>query len=163
VLTEDAFWSLIEVAWEDAPGMAPARARLASRTATEKDVAKLTEALETVVPSLRATLDALGADDLLFFDRMLERKLYELDRMDLHAKIGGSDEEFLAARAFVVVMGRPHYDAVRQDPGAAVEGGLCEPLSYLATELYESKYGEFPTSDISRESGSNPHGWPNLS
>ena len=38
----------------------------------------------------------------------------------------------------------------------------CEELCYLPTHVYEQRFGEMPRSDISRESGSNKAGWPDL-
>jgi carboxy-terminal domain RNA polymerase II polypeptide A small phosphatase len=43
----------------------------------------LVEALEEVIPSLVTTLEQLSQDDLLTFDQILERKLFEIDRAEV--------------------------------------------------------------------------------
>jgi hypothetical protein len=48
----------------------------------------------------------LPGDELATFDRILERQLYEIDRADIHAATGGSDDGFLYSRGFVVALGQ---------------------------------------------------------
>ena len=53
-----------------------------------------------VVPALQAALDLLPKDELLQFDRILERKLYDIDRSEIHEYTDGSDDGFLYCRGF---------------------------------------------------------------
>jgi hypothetical protein len=48
----------------------------------------------------------LPGSDLASLDRVLERKLYDIDRADIQAVTDGSDGGFLYARGFIVAMGR---------------------------------------------------------
>jgi hypothetical protein len=52
------------------------------------------------------TAAGLPGDELATFDRILERQLYEIDRADIHAATGGSDDGFLYSRGFVVALGQ---------------------------------------------------------
>jgi hypothetical protein len=103
----------------------------------------------------------LPGGELTSLDRVLERKLYDIDRADIQAVTDGSEDGFLYARGFIVAMGRDFYDAVASDPEAAVLGAECEEMCYFFADLYRERFGEFPEtgSGISRESCSNTTGW----
>ncbi len=47
-------------------------------------------------------LDKLPAEELLAFDRILERNQYDIDCAEIHENIDGSDDGFLYARGFIV-------------------------------------------------------------
>ena len=122
-MDENRFWAMIEAAWGAAGGKAKPRQRLAEGKLSAGRAYALQEALEEeVAPALREQLDALSADELLAFDRILERKLYDLDRADIHERTDGSDDGFLYCRGFIVGMGRAYYEAVRANPDVAVDG-----------------------------------------
>ena len=83
-------------------------------------------------------LDALGglcqglpAGELIALDRVVERKLWEIDRADVHAVIGGSDDGFLYARGFTVAMGREFHGCVAGDPQMGVPWAECEEMCCL--------------------------------
>jgi hypothetical protein len=97
----------------------------------------------------------------LSLDRVLERKLHDIDRADIQAVTDGSDDGFLYARGFIVAMGRNFYDAVASDPQVAVRDAECEEMCYFFAHLYRERFGEFSDtgSGISRESCSNATGW----
>jgi hypothetical protein len=165
-MDDEQFWRMIEEAWQAAGGCEDVRAALASGQLTwdrgQDHWERLWPALEQSASALRRQLEQLPAADLLSFDRMLERKLYDLDRQEIHAATDGSDDGFLYARGFIVAMGRNYYEAIRDDPGKALPDLWCEEICYLPALLYLDKYGEMPKSDITRESGANPDGWPDL-
>jgi hypothetical protein len=159
-MNEKRFWSMIEDAWRDADGAAAARRKLAQGKLDEDAAMDLADqALEEFVPALQASLQALTKDELLKFDRILERKLYEIDRADIQEHTDGSDDGFLYARGFIVAVGQAYYDAVRANPSQAVMDAECEDMCYLSFHVYAGKFGEMPDSDISRETGSNKAGW----
>ena len=58
--------------------------------------------------------------------------------------------------------GRDFYEAVTHNPAVAVPDGECEAMCYLFAQLHEEHFGEWPDtgSGITRESTSNPTGWP---
>lgn len=159
-MDENRFWAMIEAAWGTAGGKAKSRQRLAEGKLSEGQAYKLQEVLEEeVAPALREHLDALPADELLAFDRILEQKLYDIDREDIHERTDGSDDGFLYCRGFIVGVGRAYYEAVRANPDRAVTDAECEEMCYLSWHMHHEKFGEVPSSGISRESFSNPAGW----
>ena len=160
-MDEARFWSMIEDAWNSAGGKVKARAKLAAGKLAEEKAAELQEALDDdVVPALEAQLRRLSADELLAFDRVLERKLYAIDRAEVQEHTDGSDDGFLYARGFIVAAGRGYYDAVDATPSVALMNLECEEMCFLSTNVYQEKYGELPASEISRGSHSNAAGWP---
>jgi hypothetical protein len=157
---ENRFWVMIEAAWDAAGGNAESRQRLAVGKLSEDQACALEEALEEeVAPALREQLAALSADELLAFDRILERKLYDIDRADIHEHTDGSDDGFLYCRGFIVGVGREYYEAVLANPDRAVTDVECEQMCYLSWHLHREKFGEVPPSGISPESCSNSAGW----
>ncbi|HTU91900.1 MAG TPA: DUF4240 domain-containing protein [Gemmataceae bacterium] len=161
-MDESRFWSLIESAWQTVGGKTKARQKLAEAKLSEERAYALVETLEEVIPALQAFLDQLSAEDLLAFDRILERKLYDIDRAEIQEHTDGSDDGFLYARGFIVATGKGYYDAVNAKPAIALMDLECEEMCYLSSHLYREKFGEMEGSGISRESCSNKAGWPDL-
>jgi hypothetical protein len=159
-MDENRFWSMVEAAWDTVGGKTKSRRRLAEGRLSEDRAFELQEELDEVVPALREQLDGLSADELLAFDRILERKLYDIDRADIHERTDGSDDGFLYCRGFIVAMGQDYYEAVRANPAVAVTDAEYEELCYLSWHLHHEKYGEVPPSGLSRETQSNSAGWP---
>lgn len=158
-MNEEKFWSLIENSWDVVGGRKKERTRLAAGKLSDEKAEELMEAMDEVIPALRDRLDKLSAEDLLAFDRILERKLYDLDRSEVQAATDGSDDGFLYARGFIVAAGKEYYDAVNREPATALMDLECEEMCYLSWHLYSEKYGTMPPSDISRESCSNSAEW----
>lgn len=159
-MDDDRFWAMIETAWLAVGGKAKARQKLAAGKLSEDKAADLEEAMDGVTEALAAQLRLLPADELLAFDRVLESKLYDLDRAEVHERTDGSDDGFLYCRGFVVAAGRGYYDAVNVTPSVALGDRECEAMCYLSWHLYEEKFGQAPASAISRESFHNAAGWP---
>ena len=156
---EEQFWSLIESAWDIVGGRKKERTRLAAGKLSDEKAEEFMEALDEVIPALRRQLDGLSAEDLVAFDRILERKLYALDRAEVQEATDGSDDGFLYARGFIVAVGKGYYEAVNREPATALMDLECEEMCYLSWHLHEEKYGALVPSGISRESGSNQAGW----
>src|SRR5688500_561787 len=115
-MDDNRFWKMIEDAWRDVEGAAGARKKLAAGKLDEDAAMELADRSgQELVPALRAALERLPQDALLAFDRILERKLYDIDRADVHAHTDGSDDGFLYARGFIVAAGKAYYDAVAKD------------------------------------------------
>ena len=161
-MDENRFWSMIEAAWQTVGGKLKARQKLATGKLSEEKAEELVESLEDVIPALREQLDQLSAPELLAFDRILERKLYDIDRAEVQEHTDGSDDGFLYARGFIVAAGKEYYDAVNAKPSVALTDLECEEMCYLSLHVHQEKFGEAPSSDISRESCSNKAGWPDL-
>jgi hypothetical protein len=148
-------WELIEEAWaKAAPKLAKARAK-----PTEENLEDLDEAAEKMTAVLEKRLDELDKASLIAVDRQLERALYQIDRQEIQEVTDGSDDGFLYARGFIVAMGKTFFDAVNANPKNAVCDAECEEMCYLPWHLYRDKFGEPPSSPISRESCSNESGW----
>jgi len=161
-MDDTRFWAMIESAWKAPGGKLKLRQKLAEGKLPEEKAEELLESLEDVIPALREQLDQLSASDLLAFDQILERKLYDIDRAEIHERTGGSDDGFLYVRGFIVVAGKGYYDAVNTTPSVALMDLECEERCYLPFHVHEEKFGKVPRSSISRESCSNEAGWPDL-
>jgi hypothetical protein len=163
MIDEPRFWAMIEEAWKAAGsgGHAAARRRMADGNLDEEEAGELADvALEQVVPALQGALEQLSRDDLVEFDRILERKLFDIDRAAVQEYTDGSDDGFLYARGFIVAAGHVYYEAVNADPSRAVMDLECEDLCYLPVHVYADRFGgSLPDSEISRETGSNEAGW----
>ncbi|MET8089612.1 hypothetical protein [Micromonospora sp. NPDC005220] len=68
---------------------------------------------------MTVTTDAAGTATNL--DPVVERKLHDIDREDIHEVTDGSDDGFLYARGFIVALGRAYYEAVRTRPAGRAE------------------------------------------
>ncbi|MBB5954245.1 hypothetical protein FHS29_000815 [Saccharothrix tamanrassetensis] len=162
---EARFWALLENAWAAVgPEANEVRAALAKRDLDEEafdEAAVLEEHLDAVLASLRQACSELSSEELTALDRVVERKLHELDRQDVHEVTGGSDDGFLYARGFVLGLGREFYEAVSRDPRVAVADAECEALCYFFAHLHAERFGGFPGtgSGISRETATNAAGW----
>jgi hypothetical protein len=156
------FWTMIEAAWETVGGYKEQRRLLAQGQLDEDGALDLQDALFDVVPALENNLNELGKEELFKFDHILERKLYEIDRAEIQEQTDGSDDGFLYARGFIVAMGEEYYTAVNKDSKKALMDFECEDICYLSYHLYENKFGDMPESEISRESCTNPNGWPDV-
>jgi hypothetical protein len=93
--------------------------------------------------------------------RVVERKLFNLDREDVHEETDGSDDGFLYCRGFIVAVGQQFYDAVDADSAMAVLDAECEAMCYFFAHPHNERFGSYPNTEsgISRESGRNPDGW----
>lgn len=125
------------------------------------DTAVLADSLPEFLDTLAGHCRGLPGAELTSPDRVLERKLWEIDRADVHAVTGGSDDGFLYSRGFIVAMGREFYGSVGDTPELAVPCTECEEMCYFFARLYRERFGDFPDtgSGLSRESGSNLVGW----
>lgn len=159
-LDGDQFWHLIEAAWKSVD-TENTRASLAIPSLSQDAASSLEDLLPSMLAQLRTSLARLTPRNLAAFDRILEEKLFELDRQSIHEVLDGSDDGFLYARGFVVAMGQAYFDSVLVSPQAAVEDTECEEFCYFPAELHEELYGTWPQHGTgkSRESFSNSAGW----
>lgn len=162
---EARFWALLEAAWKRCGAeVNQARRAAAGRIpGSEPGLAAVEGALPVFLGALSDQCRGLPGGELASLDRVLERRLYDIDRADIQAVTDGSDDGFLYARGFIVAMGRDFYDAVARNPHLAVMDAECEEMCYFFAHMYRARFGEFPEtgSGISRESCSNLDGWAN--
>ncbi|MFF5175083.1 DUF4240 domain-containing protein [Micromonospora sp. NPDC000089] len=161
---EARFWELVEAAWARLPPAATALRRALRSRDPELDDGEEYEVdawLDPFLAELRELCAGLSARELTDLDRVLERKLFDLDRADVQEVTDGSDDGFLYARGWIVALGREYHEAVAADPALAVPDAECEEMCYLFAHLHEESFGEWPEtgSGISRETGGNEAGW----
>ncbi|MDR7327135.1 MULTISPECIES: DUF4240 domain-containing protein [Catenuloplanes] len=164
---EDRFWALVEAAWA-ALGDEPAalrRALLARDPAGDAEneaLYAIDRWLDRFLERLREATAELTGPELVALDRVVERKLYELDRADVHEVTDGSDDGFLYARGFIVAIGRDYYETVAADPAFAVPDASFERMCYFFAARFQDRFDAWPDTDsgISRETCSNRAGWP---
>jgi hypothetical protein len=162
---EDAarLWSLVEAAWAPlGADVRQARQALVIRPAgAHAETSVVMGALPRFLDVLADRCRTLTSAELTCLDRVVERKLWEIDRASIQAVTGGSDDGFLYARGFIVAMGREFYDAVVDNPEMAVPDDECEEMCYFFAHLHRERFGDSPEtgSGISRESGENLIGW----
>lgn len=159
-MNDQAFWQLIEQAWKAAGPQGNQRAQLTDGSIDEDDIWPLADILEgKTIPALREKLNQLSQQDLALFDNTLERKLYDIDRAEIHQYTDGSDDGFLYARGFIVGMGQAYYDTVNATPSLATSDVECEGICYLSYHVYRERFGDMPNTGICRESCSNAKYW----
>jgi hypothetical protein len=160
---ETRFWALLEKSWKPlGPVTIRARRALAVRSPGPRvDASAVEDALPAFLDTLAGQSRDLPGDELTRLDRVLERKLFDIDRADIQAVTHGSDKSFLFARGFTVALGQEFYDAVAAEPRMAVAGAECEQMCYFFAHVFRDRFGNFPDtgSGISRESRSNRAGW----
>jgi hypothetical protein len=163
-VTEQLFWTIIEAAWADSPTLHKDREK-ALRTNDEELLAALSEEIEsTLVEKYRKRLLLLGKEDLTSFIHILEERLYNIDREEIHKYVDGSDDGFLYGRCFVVSMGEEYYNMVDKDPSKATMEAEAEFFGFTAYGVYEEKFDEEFERNTHHciESGSNTEHWHNL-
>ncbi|MEV6555686.1 DUF4240 domain-containing protein [Nocardia sp. NPDC051756] len=158
---EARFWTIVESAWQLVGDESNALRKGLINRENDDAAYALDKHLPAFLDHLQALSEPLSTKDLTALDRVVERKLYDLDRSDIHEVTDGSDDGFLYCRGFIVAMGQDFYTAVTADPAVAVTDGECEKMCYFFAHLHNARAGDFPktNSGISRESFSNPAGW----
>ncbi|MEU4423310.1 DUF4240 domain-containing protein [Actinoplanes sp. NPDC024001] len=163
---ETRFWDLVESAWAACgPEQAGLRRALVERDPATDDgndgLYALDDWLESFLEHLRRLSAGLSSAELTDLDRVVERKLFDIDREEIHEFTDGSDDGFLYCRGFVVAAGREFYDAVHARPAMAVLDAECEAMCYFFAHLHNERFGDYPDtgSGVSRESCRNPDGW----
>ena len=160
---EARFWALVESAWAACgPEAERARRALAERDAVTGDGPHALEAwTDQFLAELGRLSAGLSSAELTDLDRVVERKLFVIDRAEVHEHTDGSDDGFLYCRGFIVAAGQRFYEAVDADPAVAVLDAECEAMCYFFAHLHDERFGERPDtgSGISRESGFNAAGW----
>lgn len=158
---ESRFWSMIESAWERVGDEPSARRKALIERESDSEAYALEEYLDPFLDNLRALSEGLSSAELTDLDRVLERKLYDIDRADIQEITDGSDDGFLYCRGFIVAMGHEFYEAVNADPTVAIVDAECESMCYFFTHLHDKRFDDWlnTESGISRESGSNQACW----
>jgi predicted DNA-binding WGR domain protein len=160
-MNETVFWEIIESSWSDSPRLNKKRAK-ALISNEEELLAELSEELsETILENFNKRLLKLSKDDLTAFIHILEERLYNIDREDIHEYTDGSDDGFLYCRCFILGMGKQYYEMVDSDPSKTTMDLEAEIFGFSAYQQYEGKFGEeFDRYSVhSIETCSNENGW----
>ncbi len=160
-MNETSFWELIESSWSDSPGLNEKRAKALINNDEELLTELSGELSETILENYNKRLLQLSKDDLIAFIRILEKKLYNIDRDDIHEYTDGSDDGFLYCRCFILGMGQQYYNMIDNEPSKATMDLEAELFGFSAYQQYEEKFGEeFDRGSVHCiESGSNTNGW----
>ncbi|PUZ27459.1 Protein of unknown function [Chitinophaga costaii] len=141
-MNEELFWELIEASWADAPEDNEDRLK-ALETNDEDELLELSDTMtDVIVHNYRERLAALDQASLTAFLRILEEKLFHLDRKEIHNNTDGSDDGFLYARGFIVFMGEAYYNKIDQNPSEATEDVECDEFVFAGYDVYEDKFAE---------------------
>jgi len=124
---------------------------------------------EAVLEPALNMLVKLGPEEIIAFEEILAKKLYDLDRRDIaRACYGGEDEQisgddFLYSRCVVVANGKEFFDQVMADPNEMPTDMEFESLLYLGQNAYELATGKEwnHITKYSYETLSNTGGWKN--
>lgn len=161
-MNEQRFWEIIETAWESLPLLNELR-----QEAMQTNEPSLFEGLsfglnDEVTEEIEKHLENLSEQELTGFNRIMEEKLYTIDREDIHKYTDGSDDGFLYCRGFIVGMGGQYYNAVNDNPATATMDAEAESVCFVGYEVYKKKFNkEFKRySTYNIESCSNAKGWP---
>src|SRR4051812_36577501 len=101
---EAKLWAMIEAAWKPRGSKTNAqRLGLADRDPEDEDADPEVDfelvdaALDDVMEALEAGFHDMPQEELAAIDRVLERKLYDIDRQEIQEVTDGSDDGFLYA------------------------------------------------------------------
>ena len=135
------YWQIIEKAWEANPVANEARLN-ALATKEKNTIAKLEKYTGLITKSLESELLKLTKEDLAKFIFFVEKKLYEIDREDIHRYTDGSDDGFYYARGFILGLGYEHYNLVNNNPSKVAYDVEFFEICFIGYVIYKEKYGE---------------------
>lgn len=155
------FWQIIEDAWTASPALLEMR-----NTALKTNDAILIEDLTgevygAITNNIRDILLGLDKEQLTAFNRLMEQKLFQIDRKDIQAYTDGSDDGFLYCRCFIVGMGKAYYEMIEENPSKATCDAEAEIVGFIGyivyQELFDEEFERYTVHNI--ESCSNAEGW----
>jgi hypothetical protein len=160
-MTEQEFWKIIELSWKDLPNADKKRAD-ALETNDEELLEELSEFLTgEILEKYKKRLLLLDKKEFTEFIHILEERLFNLDREEIHEFTDGSDDGFLYCRCFILGMGEEYYNLIDKNPSKAKFDLEAESFGFSVYQIYEEKFGEeFDIYSVHCiESGSNQTGW----
>ncbi|RAJ83475.1 uncharacterized protein DUF4240 [Chitinophaga dinghuensis] len=140
-MDEQQFWALIDASWKDIPGADKMR-QTGIRTNEPELIFELSELLSVEIAScIKTRLLDLEKADLVRFIRILEAKLHQINREEIHFYTDGSDEGFLYCRAFIVGMGEAYFNLIDRHPAYATCDAEAEIISFIGYAAYSDNFG----------------------
>ena len=161
-MEDKKFWVLIENTWGKSGKNEDRKKAIESND--EEALEELSEFIENeLIDFYQRELEKLGKDDFTAYIHFLEKKLYQIDREEIHEHTDGSDDGFLYCRCFILAMGKEYYNMIDESPSKAKFDLEAEGFGFEAYISYEKKFSEeFKRNSIHCiESCSNPKGWKN--
>lgn len=161
MMTAEKFWPIIDATWRKVPSLDIIRA-ITVKTNDKDLLPELSNAMEAqILPHYKETLSKLDKATLTNFILFQEKKLYQLDRQEIHQHTDGSDDGFLYSRCFILGMGETYYNMIDKNPKKATMDLEAERFGFEAYQVYEEKFGEaFNRNSVhSIESCSNEEKW----
>ncbi len=159
-MEESKFWNLIENAWLKS-GKNEDRLK-AIETNNEDVLEELSQFIETdLMDFYKTELKLLGKTEFTSYIQLLEKKLYHIDREEIHEYTDGSDDGFLYCRCFILAMGKGYYDMIDDNPEKATMDLEAEGFGFEAYASYEENFSEEfeRNSNYCIESVSNREHW----
>ena len=160
-MTQQKFWEIIEASWAASPNLYSKRVD-ALKTNEEELLQELSEELEKIIlANYKNQLMVLDKPELTKFIHILEERLYNIDREEIHEYTDGSDDGFLYCRCFILGMGAQYYNMIDEDPSKATMDLWAESFGFSPYVIYQEKFGdEFSRNSIHCiESCSNKDSW----
>jgi hypothetical protein len=155
------FWEIIETAWTTDSDLYNLREH-ALATNEPALIKRLGNTVcNEIASNIRQQLAYLDDREMTKFNRVMEERLFHIDREALHGYTGGSDEGFLHCRSFIIGMGERYYNMIDADPSKAARDISAANIGVVGYDVYEDKFGE----EFERyclhciESGSNSREW----
>jgi Protein of unknown function (DUF4240) len=139
-MTESLFWEIIDTAWTKNAQIEKKRAKALRNNDPELLAALNEELWGSVLNNYNKRLVLLGKPDLTAFIHILEEKLYQIDRAEIYELTGGSDDDFLYARFFMVAIGEGYYNKIDRDTSMATAGLEAEQFGFAPYEVYKYKF-----------------------
>ena len=159
-MNENRFWEIIEDTW-----IKSGKDEERKKAIQENDIEELEQLMEFIETNLisyyKVELGKLNKEEFSSYIHTLEKKLFQIDRKEIHEYTDGSDDGFLYCRCFILAMGKEYYNMIDKEPSKAKYDLEAEGFGFEAYISYEDKFKEeFERYSIhSIESCSNPKGW----
>ncbi|MBV8253187.1 MAG: DUF4240 domain-containing protein [Chitinophaga sp.] len=140
-MNEQQFWALIDASWKDIPSADKQRQEGIKSNEPEL-IFELSELLSAeIADCMKTRLLALEKPDLVRFIRILESKLQQIDREEIHFYTDGSDDGFLYSRGFIVGMGEEYFNLIDRHPAYATCCAEAEIISFIGYAAYSENFG----------------------
>lgn len=142
MMTAEKFWSIIDATWSKVPSLDIIKA-ITVKTNDQELLPELSNAMEVqLLPHFKKVLSKMDKATLTNFILFQEKKLYQLDRQEVHQYTDGSDDGFLNSRCFILGMGEAYYNMIDKNPKKATMDLEAAGFGLAAYQVYEEKFGE---------------------
>lgn len=138
---DDVYWDLIERAWKKNVNLNKERELAISEMRNEL-IYGLGKKIDKFILSLERELRTLSKEDLTKFNRFVEKKLFIIDRAEIHRYTDGGDDGFYYARGFILAMGKEYFNKIDKRPSLATYDVESEIMCFVGYIVYKEKFNE---------------------